>query len=87
MAIVLIPSQLRKFTDGARRVEVEGRTLREVLEGLERLHPGIYDRVIEDGEIRPGLSAAIDSTITSRGLLAPIGEESEVTFIPTISGG
>ena len=73
MAVVLIPPQLRKLTDGARRIEVEGATLREVLEALERLHPGIYDRVVEDGKIRPGISAAIDSVLTSRGLLAPIG--------------
>ena len=87
MAVVLIPPQLRKFTDGARRVEVEGRTLRQVLEALERLHPGIYDRVVEDGGIRPGIQPAIDSIVTSRGLLAPVGEASEVTFIPSISGG
>ncbi len=87
MALVRIPPQLRKLTGGAREITVAGATIGEVIDALEKEHPGIRDRVLEDDELRPGLAVAVDSVIATRGLLQPVGEQSEVTFVPAVSGG
>ncbi|NQT36735.1 MAG: molybdopterin synthase sulfur carrier subunit, partial [Planctomycetes bacterium] len=45
MASVSIPLLLKDVTGGARRVDVEGRTLAEVVAALDALHPGIETRL------------------------------------------
>src|SRR5207244_12842831 len=44
---VLIPSQLRDYTGGRAHVEARGGTLAELLADLERRHPGIRFRMID----------------------------------------
>lgn len=68
-------------------VEVEGSTLRQVVEALERAYPGMKDRLVEGGGIRPNISVAIDGEVTTLGMLETVGENSEVHFLPAISGG
>ena len=87
MPTVYIPPQLKKLTSGARTVEVGGKTLREVVDALEALYPGIKDRLLDGEKFRPGLAAAVDNVVSNRGLLQAVGEESEIHFIPAISGG
>ena len=87
MPTVYIPPQLRKLTDGAQTVEVTGQTLRQVVDALEELYPGIRDRLHDGENFRPGLAAAVDSVVSTRGLLQPVGADSEVHFLPAISGG
>ena len=58
-----------------------------VIEELERLYPGIKDRLVEDGAIRSNLAVAIDGEIARMGLLEKVGENSEVHFVPAIGGG
>ena len=38
---VVIPTPLRKFTAGAESVQVEAKTIQEVLDNLESKYPGI----------------------------------------------
>jgi molybdopterin synthase sulfur carrier subunit len=87
MARVFIPAQLRNLTDGLSDVEIPGNTLRQIMAGLEKRFPGIGDRLCPEGRIAVGLQVSIDGTITSRGMLAPVGPESEVHFLPAIGGG
>lgn len=87
MATVRIPPQLQKLTGGERIVEVPGSTLREVIDALEEAYPGFRAKITEGDTLRPGLCAAIDSVVSTRGLLQPVGHKSEVTFVPAISGG
>ena len=85
MATVFIPAQLAKLTGGRRQVEASGKTLLEVIESLEQQFPGFRERVLEGERLRPGLAAAVDNAFT--GLLQPIGESSEVHFVPALRGG
>ena len=48
MAVVRMPLLLREVTGGARRVEVGGSTLGEVVAELDRVYPGIEARVHND---------------------------------------
>lgn len=87
MATVFIPTMLQSLTGGVKQVEVEGTNLRQILDRLEGLHPGIKARLMEGDRIRPSLSVAIDGEISRLGLLQKVGHNSEVHFIPAIGGG
>jgi len=87
MPTVVIPSLLRKFTEGLERVEVPGRSIREVVRNLGDRFPGIDQQLLEDGDIRPSIAVSIDGEIATGGVLDAVGESSEVHFIPALGGG
>jgi molybdopterin synthase sulfur carrier subunit len=78
---------LLPMTDGVKQVELEGRNVRQVIDRLDELYPGMKGRLVEDGQIRPNLAVAIDGEVARMGLLEKVGEESEVHFVPAIGGG
>ena len=87
MATVFIPSLMQTITNGEQQVQVEGATVRQVVESLERAYPGMKERLVEGNRIKPNISVAIDGEITPLGMLEKVGENSEVHFLPAISGG
>ena len=87
MATIFIPTMLQKMTDGAQKVDMEVRNVRQVIERLEELYPGIKDRLLEDDDIAPNIAVAIDGDVAIMGLLQRVGENSEVHFVPAIGGG
>jgi molybdopterin synthase sulfur carrier subunit len=87
LSTIFIPTMLQSLTSGTKRVEMEARNVRQVIERLEEMFPGIKDRLVEDGEIRPNLAIAIDGDVAIMGMLEKVGENSEVHFVPAIGGG
>jgi sulfur-carrier protein len=87
MATVVIPALLRKLTNGQERVTATGRNVGQIVEDLNRQFPGLRENLIEDGEIKPSIAVSIDGEMGTAGVLEPVGEASEVFFIPSISGG
>lgn len=87
MVTVFIPTMLQSMTRGAKEIEVEAANVRQIIERLEELYPGIKDRLVEEGRIRPNLSVAVDGEVARLGLLEKVGESSEVHFVPAIGGG
>jgi len=87
MATVIIPSLLRRFTGGAERVTAGGRNLREVIESLERICPGIREHLLDEGELKGSIVVSIDGEVEAAGIQAPVREESEIYFLPAIGGG
>jgi molybdopterin synthase sulfur carrier subunit len=87
MATVFIPTMLQKLTDGIKLVKLEASSVRQVVEGLEGMFPGMKERLVEDGEIRSNISVAVDGEITPMGILEKIAPDSEVHFVPAIGGG
>ena len=66
---------------------VEGKNVRQIIESLDQKYPGFKDRLVEDGRVKPNISVAIDGEITPLGMIEKVSEESEVHFLPAISGG
>jgi molybdopterin converting factor small subunit len=88
MAVLFIPSLLRPITDGADRVRVDAANLRGAIDALDAAHPGTRARLLDDrGELREGIVAAIDGETTHLGMIQPLRADSEVHFIPAVSGG
>ena len=87
MATVFIPTMLQPMTGGVKQVDLEARNVRQVVERLEQLYPGIRDKLVEENRIRPNLAVSIDGEVGRMGLLEKLGEDSEVHFVPAIGGG
>jgi sulfur-carrier protein len=88
---ILLPAYLRPYA-GARpglEVEVAG-TVREAMEHLRALHPGVIDRVLtEQGEVRRHVNIFVgnESIRWTGGLDTPLPEGSEIAIVPAVSGG
>ena len=87
MALVFIPTMLQPLTGGMSQVRIAGRTMRTILNSLEERFPGIKERLLQDGDFRPDVAVAIDGEVALDGIAERVGEDSEVHFIPPISGG
>lgn len=81
MPTVFFPDPLRRFTDGLDRARVDGRSIREVFRALEVRFPGLAGRLEE------GIAVAIDGEIVNDPLLEPVRADSEIHFLPPVSGG
>jgi molybdopterin synthase sulfur carrier subunit len=75
------------MTGKVKQVELEGRNVRQVIDQLDELYPGIKDRLVEEGQLRSNLAVAIDGEVARLGLLEKVAESSEVHFVPAIGGG
>lgn len=87
MARVWIPSLLRDLTGGISEMTVPGQTIREVIDSLEARFPGLRERLCEQEHIRPNIAVVVDGIRSNQGLRERLGEDSEVHFVPAISGG
>jgi sulfur-carrier protein len=87
MATVYIPSLLQDLTAGRRVLEVDGASVREIIDNLERSFPGLKERVLEGDHLRPNISVAIDGEISPLGLLERVAPQSEIHFVAAIRGG
>ncbi len=72
---------LRRFTDGADKVEVEAKNVGEVLDGLVQRFPELHE-IIE-----AGVSVAVDGKVIASSLTNPVREDSEVFIIQQLKGG
>lgn len=87
MPTVYIPALLHDLTGGRASVDVEGATIRQLIDNLERLHPGIRERLLDKDGLRLNVRVAIDGRLAPLGLLARPSPSSEVHFITAVSGG
>lgn len=87
MPVICIPSLLRSLTGGQERVALPGKSVGEAVENLEQRYPGIRARLFQGDRLRRDMSLLVDGTLSRRGLLQVVGEESEIRFIPSIEGG
>jgi molybdopterin synthase sulfur carrier subunit len=87
MATAIIPSLLRKYTNGTERVTVRGKTVREVITDLDRQFPGLATQLLEGGDLKPSIAVSVDGEVAPGGILEPVRENSEVHFLPAIGGG
>jgi sulfur-carrier protein len=87
MAVVWVPALLRPLTGGNERVMAPGSTVGNVIEALEMDYPGIRDRLVENGRLRPTIAVVVDGHVSALKLRQKLNDDSEVHFIPAISGG
>ena len=87
MAVVYIPTLLQTVTGGVSNVAVDGTTVAQLVEQLEARFPGIRDRLVDQGRLRPNISVAVDGEVLPGGLREAVEPSSEVHFVAAIRGG
>jgi molybdopterin synthase sulfur carrier subunit len=90
MAIVRIPTPLRKLTGGAEEVQASGKSVGELIGDLEKKYPGIKERICdESGSVRRFVNIFVkDEDIRFlQNLETPLGDKDEVSIVPAIAGG
>ncbi|HVM36460.1 MAG TPA: ubiquitin-like small modifier protein 1 [Actinomycetota bacterium] len=88
--IVKIPTQLRTLTAGAAEVEASGATVGEVINDLERRHPGLKERLVgDDGGLRRFVNVYLDDEDVRflGGIATDVPEGARVAIIPAVAGG
>ena len=86
---VSIPTILRTYTDGAKRVQASGATLGSLIDDLESNHPGLRDRLIADGRLHRFVNVYVDDEDVrfSGGLDTAVTDGGQVTILPAVAGG
>ena len=87
MATVFIPSLMQRLTDGETRVTVAGQSVREIVNNLDEMYPGTKERLVDKFKIKTGITVAVDGEISPIGILAKVGNDSEIHFLPAVGGG
>lgn len=89
MPTIYIPSLMRDLTGGEEIIQVEGADMRQVIANLEAAYPGFRKRLLEEGtqRIKPNIAVMIDGRNARRILIDKVNENSEIHFLPAISGG
>lgn len=86
---VRIPSPLQRLTGGKEEVEGVPGTIISLVEHLEANHPGIGERISEDGKIRRFVNIYInDEDIRFMSAeQSEVKDGDEVSIVPAIAGG
>jgi MoaD family protein len=87
--IVRIPTPLRTLTGGQDEVSAEGRTVGELIENLEKKHPGIRDRLVDEKGVRRFVNIYIgeEDIRFLDGLKTELKAGDAVSIVPAIAGG
>ena len=86
---VRIPTPLRTLTGGEEQVSATGDTVGALIENLEKNHPGIKDRLMDDKGVRRFVNIYVgDEDIRFLdGLKTALKGGEEISIVPAIAGG
>ncbi len=87
---VRIPTPLRKITANKDVVEAAGAKVGEVIDNLEKAHPGLKERLCDEGgKVRRFVNIFLnDEDIRFLDSLAtPVKDGDELAIVPAIAGG
>jgi sulfur-carrier protein len=87
---VKIPTQLRSAAGGASEAELEGSTVREVLDSLCARFDGLGDRICdEQGSLRRFVNVYLSGEDIRflDGLDTEVEDGAELTILPAVAGG
>ncbi len=86
---VRIPTILRPYTGDQKSVEASGASLSALIDDLEENHPGIKDRLLENGDLRRFVNVYVNDEDVRflGGLEAAVSDGDEVVVLPAVAGG
>jgi MoaD family protein len=90
MAIeVRIPTILRNYTGGEKAVTGDGASLSALIDDLEASHPGIKERLLENGDLRRFVNVYVNDEDVRfiGGLEAVLSDGDQVVVLPAVAGG
>jgi sulfur-carrier protein len=90
VSAVWIPQVLRSAVGGQKQVELEGRTVRELVAALVAKFPALRQQLVgEDGDLNRFVNVYVNGQDVRylKGLDTPVGERDEVRLLPAMAGG
>jgi molybdopterin converting factor small subunit len=81
LARVVFNSDLRRYTEGEREVQIDAGNYRELTRQLSQRFPALTETVLAK------YTVAIDGVIIQMPLLQKINRDGEVVFVARIAGG
>ncbi len=87
---VRIPTPLRKYTEGRAELDIEGSTVVEVFDNLEKRHEGLHAKIFDDsGEIRRFINVFVNGEDIRHheGIDTQVKNGDELSIVPAIAGG
>jgi molybdopterin synthase sulfur carrier subunit len=87
--IVRIPAALRTLTAGADEVKATGGTVGDVIEDLEKRHPGLKDRLLDEKGVRRFINIYVgeEDVRFTGGLSTELKSGDAISIVPAIAGG
>ena len=90
MSAVRIPPTLRTATSGEKLVEIDGSTVREVVDGLVAAYPALAPQLLDgEGGINRFVNVFLNDTDVRHldGLDTAVGERDSLVLLPAMAGG
>ena len=90
MSTVFIPSVLRANVGGAKSLELDGDSIRAVVDGLVAKHPSLRSQLLnEEGELNRFVNVYVNGQDVRymAGLDTPVAPADEVRLLPAMAGG
>ena len=89
MTAVRIPPTLRGEVGGARQVDADGSTVRELLEDLAARYPALGAQLLEDGGVAPFVNVYLggEDVRTLDGLETAVAAGQTLILLPAMAGG
>ena len=90
MSTIRIPPTLRAQTSGAKLIEVDGATVRDVVDGLVSRYPTLSQQVLDaDGGLNRFVNVFLNDTDVRHlaGLETPVRAEDSIVLLPAMAGG
>ena len=87
--IVRIPTPLRSLTGGADEITAAGGTVGEVIDDLEKKHPGIRERLLDAKGVRRFINIYVgeEDVRFLEGLKTALKAGDQISIVPAIAGG
>jgi molybdopterin converting factor small subunit len=86
MATVRLRAPLSELAGGKRELELEGATVAEVLQALERQHPDVKGWILDErGQIREHINVFVNKDYGRED--TAVGAQDRLHVLPAISGG
>jgi sulfur-carrier protein len=90
VSTVFIPAVLRPSVGGVKALEVEGDSIRSVVDGLVQRHPSLGGQLLTDeGDLNRFVNVYVNGQDVRylAGLDTPVAPTDEVRLLPAMAGG
>ncbi len=90
MSTVFIPAVLRPNVGGVKTLDIEGGSIRSVVDALVDRHPALGGQLLtEDGDLNRFVNVYVNGQDVRylAGLDTPVGPTDEVRLLPAMAGG
>jgi MoaD family protein len=90
VSTVFVPTVLRPNVGGAKTLDVDGSTIRGVVDALVERHPALRQQLLTDeGELNRFVNVYVNGQDVRylQGLETPVAAADEVRLLPAMAGG